>query len=337
MALRSLVAAAIVVLLAAACGTASSSSTRANSRLSEAPISTILTPPNGSLYWGAWVPGLEDHSKLAKFQSTVSKTPSILTIYWSWEDQPDFPSSDAIWMTSRGIVPLLMWESWDWKTGSAEQPKYRLSAIADGAFDQYLTRFAQQVKAYGKPIFIAPFHEMNGDWYPWGGTVNGNRSQDLVRAWRHLVDLFRQVGAHNPTWVFVWNRDSVPDGQSIQDYWPGNNYVGWIGLDAYNWGAQDRGGWTDPRATFEPALATLREMRKPILITETGSAEKGGDKSGWITKLFQYLPSSDVAGFVWFDETTEDGYDFRVESSPKALQAFRVGLGQTNLAPVSTK
>jgi hypothetical protein len=39
-----------------------------------------------------------------------------------------------------------------------------------------------------------------------------------------------------------------------------------------------------------------------------------------------------VAGFVWFNEKTDDGYDFRLDSSAKSLRAFQSGLSQANLA-----
>ena len=48
------------------------------------------------------------------------------------------------------------------------------------------------------------------------------------------------------------------------------------------------GGWRSPSAVFVPTLNALKRLAptKPVLITETASAEQGGKKANWITDLF---------------------------------------------------
>ena len=38
---------------------------------------------------------------------------------------------------------------------------------------------------------------MNGNWFPWSETRNGNSSGEYVAAWRHVRDIFRAEGVTN--------------------------------------------------------------------------------------------------------------------------------------------
>ena len=62
------------------------------------------------------------------------------------------------------------------------------------------------------------------------------------------------------------------------------------------------------------------------MIAEIGSDESGGDKASWLRRaLGHQLPRlKRVKAVVWFDAT--DGSDFRIDSSPSALDAFRAGI-----------
>src|ERR1700690_1244566 len=44
-----------------------------------------------------------------------------------------------------------------------------LSSIAEGADDAYLKSVAQEIRSYGRPVYIRFAQEMNGNWFAWGG------------------------------------------------------------------------------------------------------------------------------------------------------------------------
>jgi len=73
--------------------------------------------------------------------------------------------------------PLVTLEFWN----GVNQPAYSLKKISGGSLDTYLRTFARSAKAFGRTIWLRPFHEMNGTWYPWCGTT---RSQSTGRASR---------------------------------------------------------------------------------------------------------------------------------------------------------
>jgi beta-mannanase len=175
---------------------------------------------------------------------------------------------------------------------------------------------------------------MNGNWFPWAEGVNGNTSGQYVAAWRHVHDIFAAVGATNVSWVwcpFVDPGDSLTDLSSL---YPGDEYVDWTGLDGYNWGTNPASprGWRSFDQLFAGSyekITTAVAPSKPLMISEVGSSEQGGDKSAWIREALTDVPAEypQVRGLLWFDKF-DDGMDWPIESSATATTAFAEGIGQ---------
>ena len=194
--------------------------------------------------------------------------------------------------------------------------------------DAFLRSYAQSVKAFGKPVIISFGHEMNGTWYPWGST--NTRPAVFVQAWRHIVDVFRQTGADNVTWL--WTINAVASYEPpIADYWPGANYVTWVAFDAYYYNADD-----DFSAVFGPTIAALRQLtNKPILIGETAIGQVAGQAAN-IPGLFAGVSKEGLLGFVWYDQAQNDGIyhqDWRLEGHPHAIAAFRAAAASLTTGP----
>ncbi len=89
-------------------------------------------------------------------------------------------------------------------------------------------------------------HEMNGTWYPWSGSATAST---YVAAWRHIVSLFRADGVTNVQWVWSPN---VQEGSKypISPYFPGDEWIDYVGLDGYNWGTNNQGTWQSAQDVF---------------------------------------------------------------------------------------
>ncbi len=276
--------------------------------------------------WGLEAPC--DAAAIDNFSNLTGRTPAIVMEYQTWsETYNTFPGMGRCMdnVRVRGGIGMVTWEPWD---GNASNPAYRLTAIARGDYDAYIRQYAADAKAWGHPFLLRFAHEMNGNWYPWGvGPRNpdGNTSTDYVAAWRHVHDIFAQVGATNVRWV--WSPNTISTNSPLSpDTYPGDAYVDWIGMDGYNVGVSEGwNGWLSLVSIFAPTYNALTTLtNKPIMIAETGSTESGGDKAAWITQgllsdLSTGLPR--VRAVVWFDKDKET--DWRVNSSPSALAAYR--------------
>jgi hypothetical protein len=177
-------------------------------------------------------------------------------------------------------------------------------------------------------------HEMNGNWYPWSEQRNGNHAGDFVKAWQHVVNIFRSVGANNVTWVWCVNgvySASTP----LAALYPGDNYVDWTAMDAYNrasapssWLSFNQIFGDNPWShmnTYTQVLAVASS--KPMMIAETATNTIGGDPGAWIVDALQtQIPKNfpKVKALVWFNWNGGDpSLQFPIETTSAQKTAFQ--------------
>ncbi len=276
-----------------------------------------LSPSAPRYVLGVWSGQPWEPEKLDGVTELLSGTPSLFLSYQSWQRR-SFHTSDMEQIDHRGAAHVVTWEP----------EGYTLASIAQGDHDDFVRNWARDAAAWHGVIILRPMHEMNGDWYSWGRGVNGNTPQQFVEAWRHIHDIFEQVGATNVQWVWSINV-RYGNNYPFADLYPGDGYVDWIGIDGYNWGTDPHLGKPHWQSFTDVFGATYREVtglvpNKPVMITETGSTEHGGDKAAWIrSAFFDEIPNLPrIRVVIWFNQA--DGpSDFRIDSSPQALDAFR--------------
>ena len=267
-----------------------------------------------------------DPLELDRFADEIGRPPAIVMWYEQWGgwDNGRLRLWEVQEVARRGATPLITWDPWD-PTAGLDQPTYRLVNIVRGKFDAYVDFWANELARYGQPVYLRFGHEMNGNWYPWSAGVNGNTAAVYIAAWRRIQRRFVKAGARNVRWV--WSPSIEFAGSTpLDQLYPGDAYVDWVGLDGYNWGtSQSWGQWGEFDELFIPSYRRLRSLTaKPLMIAETASTEVGGDKAGWIRRAFlDHLPHlfPNVKAVIWFHENKET--DWRVSSSPEALAAFR--------------
>jgi membrane-bound metal-dependent hydrolase YbcI (DUF457 family) len=271
---------------------------------------------------GAYIPGSDrDPALIQQFAQQTGRTPALLSFYRIW-GPPLIDTGDLAAAGSNGSVPMLTWEPWD-----EDEHGTSLWSIAGGGEDGYISEAAREAAAWGGPIFLRFAHEMNGNWYPWGWGNDGNTPAAFKSAWRHLVDVFRGAGATNVRWVWCPYVSNVRLKQ-FRRFYPGDQYVDWTCLDGFNWGSYR--GWQSFEEIFSLSYDSLVDLsRRPIMIGETGVNQIGGNKPRWLGQtLRRVLPKyTHVRAMVWFS-AADDRADFRVDSSPRSLAAFRGALGQ---------
>jgi hypothetical protein len=138
-----------------------------------------------------------------------------------------------------------------------------------------------------------------------------------LAAWRHIVALFRTAGARNVIWLWTVNVEGDHIAP-VAPWWPGADYVTWVGLDGYFYGQSQTF-----ESVFASTISAVRSFTKaPVLIAETGAAPDTG-KPAKITDLFAGVRSYRLLGFVWFDTVTDR--DWRISDDPAAVAALRAG------------
>jgi mannan endo-1,4-beta-mannosidase len=268
------------------------------------PVHLPTTPQS---YLGLFTTSFPNsYAGMTAFSRQTGAKPNLAMYYSGW--YVPFPASFARTAASNGVVPLVQ----------MDPDKISLAAIAAGKYDPYLSAYAEAVKAYRDPVILSFGHEMNGSWYTWG--YGKTSPKVFVAAWRHIVTLFRVLGAKNVTWL--WTINVINDTQvgripSPAPWWPGQSYVTWVGIDGYYL----KPSWQFA-PLFGPTILAVRHLTSdPILIGETGVIQAAGQPTK-IPDLFAGIKQYGLLGFVWFDSTNSLGLDFSISSSA-ASAAFR--------------
>jgi hypothetical protein len=269
----------------------------------------VNLPASTASYLGVFVKGVpQSYSGVTTFEKVTGADPDIITYYSGWYEP--FPTGFATTAADNGKVPLVQ----------LDPDGINVASIASGKYDGYLSSYAEAVRAYGHPVIFSFGHEMNGDWSSWG--YRHTSSSTFVAAWRHIVKLFRILGARNVTWL--WTVNIINDTQrgripSPRPWWPGSSYVTWVGIDGYylkpNWSFAP---------LFGPTIEAVRSLtNSPILIAETG-ATPASDQPAKINNLFAGIRNYGLLGFVYFNATNSTGTAFGL-NSPAAITAFSKG------------
>jgi mannan endo-1,4-beta-mannosidase len=116
--------------------------------------------------------------------------------------------------------------------------------------------YLRQLSDAGVPVLLRPYHEMNGNWFWWGGRPGKNGSAALYRQFFDRLVNFHKL--NNLIWV--WNVNS-PGGNagSLSEYYPGPQYVDVLSIDNYGEFKQDY---------YTEMLALAAD--KPIALGEVG-------------------------------------------------------------------
>lgn len=160
--------------------------------------------------------------------------------------------------------------------------------------------------------------EFNGGWVDWG-----LEPEALRQAWHRMYNIAEQVGAADHH-IFVWgpNHRSYPDADwnNIKHYWPGDQYVDWVGISAY-----------PPSTTFvqdEDRRYPIKNVAeiydayadyKPFMITE-GAYDPNVDRPRFVREWFDGLKEHrpKVKILIW------ENHNQRIISHhPESLEIYR--------------
>ena len=280
------------------------------------PPAHASLPPSLHSYLGVFEPGAPPaYAPVADFAAAAGRKPNLLGYYSGWA-QP-FDASFAEMIYRHGVIPFVQIDPTD----------ASIAAIANGVYDDYLRSYATSVRGFGHNVVIGFGHEMNAPWYSWG--YSHVAPSTFVAAWRHIVTLFRDQEADNVTWVWTLQADERGTGP-IASWWPGAQYVTWVGIDGY---------YYRPTDTFTSVFGrTIDQVRTftstPVLLAET-AVGPDADQFVKIQDLFQGMAAYRTLGLVWFDEDQHGGIehqDWRIEDSQTARISFRFGVAR-ELAP----
>jgi hypothetical protein len=224
--------------------------------------------------------GQNELPQLASFQQQVGRAMAILHIYAGFRVPAPVSALNTVW--DNGSIPLLDW-------GCAPP-----TDVTSGQDDAVITAYADALKAWGHPVLLRWFWEMNIPASNKKCPIQ-NPAQ-YVAAWRHIWTIFHQQGVSNVS--FVWCPGIGGGLDTFASYYPGDQYVDWIAVDGY---LRRPRGPQPFSALFGAWYAQWASHAKPMMIGETGA--QGALQAPYIENVAAVLPTRfpQIKAFVYFD------------------------------------
>ncbi len=204
-------------------------------------------------------------------------------LYLHWEGDESGTLAEALEaITAQERWPMLTLEPWP---DRADGQDALLRDVAAGAYDARIVGICTTLAAFDRPVLLRWGHEMELETgrYPWSNRDPG----EYVAAYRHVVDRCRSVAS---TIFYVWS----PAGNAGLDrYWPGREYVDYVGLSIFSYPAWDVANFGRVRGfdeNFAEKYARVAGFDRPVLIAELGVTGEPAYQLSWIKEAWLGLP-----------------------------------------------
>ncbi|GMM35723.1 hypothetical protein DASC09_030480 [Saccharomycopsis crataegensis] len=203
------------------------------------------------------------------------------------------------------------------------------SVSLSGVTTEVAAQVALVVKEYtdqGITVLLRFAHEFN--YYTTSGMFHGT-STDFKTAW---INIYNAVKS-NPKVKMFWSPNNTQNTGSLAEWWPGDDTVDVVGIDAYK--TQSTDTFDSFYQEFYQAYSASKNL--PFVIAETGTINDSY-KAEWLKELASQSQSkySNYVGFSWFEYNKPSEGDFRVVTGPIDY-AKQVLTGMGNNKAASTK
>lgn len=137
----------------------------------------------------------------------------------------------------------------------------------------------------GGAVIFRPWHEMNGDWFWWGGK---NTTPELYRRfYSHIHEELERLCPGQIVWAFSPNLGAT----SMEEYYPGDKCVDLVGIDIYDFDNNARAYARNVEEGLRMVCDFAKKHHKLAALTETGCQQL--QQTEWFTKTL--WPS--ISGF----------------------------------------
>jgi hypothetical protein len=188
--------------------------------------------------------------------------------------------------------------------------------MASGEMDAAIDRLGDWIQSTHRPVLLRVGYEFDGphNHYP---------PQDYIRAYRRLVDRFRKHGVRNV--AYVWHSYAGSVQRPLIDWYPGDDYVDWVGLSYFN----------QPQRYMEPVVQFAKQHGKPVIIAESSpwmvQTKYPNAWNLWFAPLFKFIQANDIKALSYiscdWDATQQfrdkKWGDTRIQSNAELLERWR--------------
>ncbi|CCG01380.1 glycoside hydrolase family 26 protein [Blastococcus saxobsidens] len=285
-----------------------------------------------------------------------STNPDEVAAYEEWLGRPielaaDFSARANWWDISRPDYLVEGWEGQERRLvlGVAMLPEevegVSIQEGADGEYDEYFRTLAETLVAHGHEDAILRLGwEFNIDGWRW----STEDEEAWIEYWRRIVTTMREVEGQEFLFDWTVNNGAGNDYDAVE-YYPGDEYVDFVGVDAYDVSGA-RGTYPIPEDCLGECAEERRERAwevqiygsdrglefwsdfaaergKQMSLPEWGVWDRtddlgGGDNPHYIEQMAEFIEDPDNrVGYHSYFESTNDGGTHRLWQSDRFPEA----------------
>ena len=230
----------------------------------------------------------EDFDDIRVHIQAAFRRGAVNTLSWHCHN----PVSDGnSWETTRAVYAIL--------PGGQYHEKFKGYLDRAAAFISSLTTDSGELI----PLIFRPWHEHTGGGFWWG---KGNATaEEFIGLWQFTVTYLRdEKGLHNLIWAYSPDMTHISSRTAYLEYWPGDDYVDILGLDAYDRDGANYGHKGLQLVRLGNVIA--RSKHKMFALTETGLENNNPEESAyynprWWTEMLYHILAGQRVSFalVW--------------------------------------
>ncbi len=190
--------------------------------------------------------------------------------------------------------PLTGKSAWDAAPGTVT------AILPGGTHHQVYTAWLDKVASFmqglkGKrgeyiPVIFRPFHELNGNWFWWGGSHC--TPDEFTALWRFTVSYLKDIKQLHHL-LYAYNTDRFSSQDAYLAKYPGNDYVDIIGFDIYQRNSPNEQFMADADTMLTHLEGMAAKHQKLPALTEFGG--NNNDSLWWTNTLLPLLDRHRVA------------------------------------------
>jgi len=287
--------------------------------------------PDGMKFGAVTQPrGAESYqTALLRGEATAGRKYDVVREFLQWNSP--FPDSFHTMLRDTGRTLILSVKS-KRTSGSIILWQSIIDAQPGSTLYTDIERWADRIRDYGVPIYFTFNHEPESK----ASSTMGDATQ-FIAVWRKFHDIFEARGATNAKFMWITTDYAFMVGSTARNYgpkwYPGDDYVDAMGIDAYNW-YTCRTGIDTPWWSLEQIIRPFRDFgalhpTKELWLTEWASTEDPANpnrKAQWYAAAQALFKRSDYAQFVgisYFDALGPDNCRWYPDSSTPSATGFR--------------
>jgi cellulose synthase (UDP-forming) len=187
---------------------------------------------------------------------------------------------------SRHAIPLIVWNPWRKDSSRLLKDNDNMRDILMGKYDKLFSSFAMQIARLNKPLFLRFINENIADKHSLFA-CSGCNPDDFKAAWQYVHQKFDEAGADKVIWI--WN---PPDAAKANDYFPGNTYVDWLGVNILD---TNRNSVENDLYSFDSLYRPYHSLQLfqsglPVMLTKTAGSSVNGVE--WWDKTWETLDTA---------------------------------------------